>query len=62
MAEMLEDVGMLSGWLSWLLRVVGWSVLLGGLLVGCAAKGSVCLDWDMALAEDVRLVEDAGTD
>lgn len=53
---------MLSGWLSWLLRVVGWSVLLGGLLVGCAAKGSVCLDWDMALAEDVRLVEDVGAE
>lgn len=53
---------MLSGWWAWLLRVFGWSVLLGGLLVGCAAKGSVCLDWDMALADDVKMVEDVGTE
>ncbi len=53
---------MLSGWFSWLVKAVGWAVFLGGFLVGCAAKGSVCLEWDMALAEDVRLVEDVGTE
>lgn len=45
---------MLASFWFWLVKVVGGAVLLGGLSAGCAAKGSVCLEWDMVMAEDVR--------
>jgi hypothetical protein len=43
---------------TWLARSIGWLVLLGGLGLGCAAKGSVCLSWNMALAEEVHDLHD----
>lgn len=49
---------MLSAVWSWLVRIVGWAVLLGGVGLGCAARGTIALEWDMVVAEDVRQLDD----
>lgn len=53
---------MLSAVWSWIVKLVGWTVLLGSLGLGCASKGKVCLDWDMAIAEDVRQLDDGDSE
>lgn len=44
------------------LWLAGWSVLACALLVGCASKGSVCVEWDIAVAEEVDDLHDVGAE